>query len=351
MHSSSINVEDDELSAIVRRSTGDLTSSTAASIAAIHAITRRMHLLAMNAMIEAAHAGMQGAGFSVVAQEVRGVAGEIETLTSRLGSHLGQGVEALTTAVSRLAEEARAARCIDLALNAVEIIDRNLYERTCDVRWWATDAAVVDCAAAPSPEARAHAAHRLGVILSSYTVYLDLWLCSLDGKVLANGRPDRFDVAGRDVTREPWFERSRRLSSGDAFEAADVARCAGLGNAQTATYVASVREGGEVDGRPIGYLAIHFDWEPQVRAVVEGVRIAPEEKARTRVMLLDAGNRVIGCSKGRGILTERYPLRTEGAARGHYTDTQGRLVAFHDTPGYETYAGLGWRGVIEQEPG
>jgi hypothetical protein len=33
-------------------------------------------------------------------------------------------------------------------LNAIEIIDRNLYERTCDVRWWATDSAVVACAMA-----------------------------------------------------------------------------------------------------------------------------------------------------------------------------------------------------------
>ena len=36
---------------------------------------------------------------------------------------------------------------VDLALNAIEFIDRNLYERTCDVRWWATDSAVVDCVA------------------------------------------------------------------------------------------------------------------------------------------------------------------------------------------------------------
>ena len=38
---------------------------------------------------------------------------------------------------------------VDLSLNAIELIDRNLYERTCDVRWWATNSAVVDCAASP----------------------------------------------------------------------------------------------------------------------------------------------------------------------------------------------------------
>ena len=29
------------------------------------------------------------------------------------------------------------------------------------------------------------------MILAAYTVYLDLWLCDLDGNVLASGRPDR----------------------------------------------------------------------------------------------------------------------------------------------------------------
>ena len=46
-------------------------------------------------------------------------------------------------------------RLIEIA--GVEIIDRNLYERSCDVRWWATDSAVVDALEQPSEAARAHA--------------------------------------------------------------------------------------------------------------------------------------------------------------------------------------------------
>ncbi|WP_019902970.1 methyl-accepting chemotaxis protein [Methylobacterium sp. 77] len=338
----------DNLSMLVETSTRQLKSLTDHSIGSIKSITRRMNLLAMNALIEAAHAGERGAGFSVVANEVRSVAGEIEGLVSSLGNALGDGVDTLTKAVEHLTSEGRAARCIDLALNAVEIIDRNLYERTCDVRWWATDAAVVECALDPTDAATAHASQRLGVILSAYTVYLDLWLCSLDGKVIANGRPDRFDILGHDVSREPWFAQAKPLASGDDFAVANVARLAALNGSQSATYVASVREGGETNGQPIGFLAIHFDWEPQARTIVEGVRLAPAERDHSRVMLLDAENRVIACSKGKGILSERYPLRAGGQVQGSYIDTAGRLVAFHETPGYETYRGLGWRGVIEQ---
>ena len=84
----------------------------------------------------------------------------------------------------------RGERMVDLSLNAIELIDRNLYERTCDVRWWATDSAVIDCATAPTAASAKYASERLGVSLGAYTVYLDLWLCDLDGKVIANGRAE-----------------------------------------------------------------------------------------------------------------------------------------------------------------
>ncbi|PXW59842.1 hypothetical protein BY998_11060 [Methylobacterium sp. B4] len=120
-----------------------------------------------------------------------------------------------------------------------------------------------------------------------------------------------------------------------------------LRGAQVATYCASVREGGRAEGKPLGILAIHFDWQPQARAIVQGVRLGAGERERTRVMLLDARNRVIACSRDEGVLSETYQLRTDGRSQGHYRD-RDRLVAFHDTPGDETYGGLGWRGVIEQ---
>jgi hypothetical protein len=44
----------------------------------------------------------------------------------------------------------------DLSLNAIELIDRNLYERTCEVRWWVTDSAVVECAANPNAATVSH---------------------------------------------------------------------------------------------------------------------------------------------------------------------------------------------------
>jgi hypothetical protein len=336
------------LTGVVAEAADAVSSLTDANIRIIQSITGRMRILALNALIEAARAGEHGRGFAVVAGEVRTVSTQIAELATELQQNLSGRIGALKEATEQVAEQARSERLVDLALNAIEIADRNLYERTCDVRWWATDAAVVDCAAAPTQAAVDYANKRLGVILSSYTVYLDLWLCALEGRIIANGRPDRYRVVGAQVGNESWYARGRDLASGEDYAVADISTCPLLGGAQVATYVASVREGGDARARPLGVLAVHFDWEPQARAIVQGVRLTPEEAPRTRVMLVDAKRKIIAASDGKGILTSQFPFETDGRTSGGSTDASGRLVAFHVTPGYETYRGLGWYGVIEQ---
>lgn len=318
----------------------------------IQGITGQVKMLALNALIEAARAGEMGRGFSVVAQEVRAIGAEIEVIAKALEDELSDRIAGLQGRFESLSQASEDARLTDLALNAVELIDRNLYERTCDVRWWATDTAIVECAAAPSPERIAYAMERLAVILGAYTVYLDLWLCDLDGRVVAHGRPDRYPgLTGRSVAGETWFREAMALPAGDAYVAGDVARQGLLGGAQVATYCAGIRAGGSATGRPLGILAVHFDWEPQAKAIVEGVRVSPEDRARTRILLVDADRRVLAASDGKGALTETLAFapgtQASGAAR---SPTSGAVTAFHRTPGYETYAGLGWYGVIVQTP-
>jgi hypothetical protein len=233
----------------------------------------------------------------------------------------------------------------------IEIIDRNLYERSCDVRWWATDSAVVSCVGAPSPASAAHACKRLGVILDSYTVYLDLWIADIHGTVVANGQPGRYPRAiGSSVADQPWFKAALSSRDGSDYSVADISINGALNGAQVATYAAAIRDGGETNGAPIGVLGIFFDWQPQAESVLGGVRLRDDERASTRCLLLDQNHRVIAASDGVGVLSEVFPLDTSAGKAASYLDDRGRTIGYSLTPGYETYEGLGWYGVIVQLP-
>ena len=327
-----------------------LSATANSKITAIADITRQTKMLALNALIEARRAGAAGSGFAVVATEVKGISGEIERVTSALRGEVSADLAELERIGDKVIQQLRGQRLADLALNAIEIIDRNLYERTCDVRWWATDSAVVDCAANPNAEATAYAGKRLGVILDAYTVYLDLWIADLNGRVIATGRSNRFPRAlGRSVANESWFRDALATRSGDEFCVADIALCEPLDGRPVATYAAAIREGAATTGKVIGVLGIHFDWGVQSQVVVKGVRLSDEEWRRSRVLILDKKFKILAASDGQGVLKDFLPLQLTAGKMGTCPDASGGIIGYAETPGYETYRGLGWYGCIVQK--
>jgi len=317
-------------------------------IGEIQKVTASTRILALNALIEATRAGDAGRGFAVVAEEVKSISEEIEGIAGDLRKQMASRTTALDQLWTKTMSEVRGTRLADMALNMIDIIDRNLYERSCDVRWWATDSAVVDCLQNPTAEARRFASRRLGIILGSYTVYLDLWVIDAEGRVVTNGRPDQYPGAvGTSVVGAPWFQQAMATRDGTEFSVADIQINPALAGKPVATYAAAIRRGGETDGERLGVLGIFFDWQPQAQAVVNGVRLEEDEKAFTRALLVDSHSRIIAASGGaHGSLNEKFSLRHGGRRSGNYMDEAGSLIGYALTPGYETYRGLGWYGVL-----
>ena len=105
-----VTAEAAEVTGQVRESVERLVASTSqidGVVSTVTAISDQTRLLALNATIEAARAGQAGKGFAVVAEEVKQLAGETGTATSRITDQLGQlavDADAVRTAVERIGE-------------------------------------------------------------------------------------------------------------------------------------------------------------------------------------------------------------------------------------------------------
>jgi hypothetical protein len=314
-------------------------------------IVMQTRLLAINAVIEAARAGDAGKGFAVVAREVQQLADQATQIAERFqGTVLGR--IALGRSMSEeLLGVMEGVRLVDLAQTLVQLIVRNLYERTADVRWWATDTALWTALSNRSEQASAHAAERLSAINRFYSVYLDLVLTDATGRVVASANPAyAVQLAGQNLAREDWVRAAMATHSGDAYAVGTVTPSRLHDSREALVYSAAVREGGASRGRVIGALGVYFDWQEQGRAIVHKEAALPaEDRERTVVMLLDGNRRVIAATDPKLHFT-RFPLPDALKGRGSYYDASGNVVAYAQTLGYQEYDGLGWWGVVVQRP-
>ena len=308
-------------------------------------ITSQVNILALNATIEAARAGDAGRGFGVVATEVKHLAAQAVNASKDLGA-----IRSETSELQRRFVETECDRLSEMSQTLVQFIVRNLYERTADVRWWATDDALVRGLESLDRSSIGHAAERLGLINRFYSVYLNLVLVGIDGKIIACSQPATFPrVTGADASKLPWFQKAMATTSGDQYVVDNIFHDSLHNEKLVAVYAATVRKDGKKDGKIVGVLGVMFNWEDQAKTIVQTEpSLSEDEWKRSRVILLDQNMRIIAASDNSGILLH-FMLEHKGQQKGHYVNAHHELIAFAKTLGYQEYDGLGWYAVIVQK--
>ncbi len=325
------------------------------SLKDIDAINMQVRMLSFNAQVEAARAGAAGKTFGVVASSMGDLSRRTSEVAENLSSQVQGDIDEMAIISRQLATDVRGSRLSDLALNSIDLIDRNLYERSCDVRWWATDNSLTDACENPDDEAFLHhASDRMGVILNAYTVYFDLVLCAPDGRVLANGRPREYKSTGQSVANRAWFKTAMATRSGDEFGFETVHPSPLVNQQRILAYSCTVRKGGEATGSVVGVLGILFRWDALAQTVVNNTPVPEVEKPRTRAMIVDGNGTILADTENQMLKAplnfERMPSLFD-VKKGFITvDFNGApsIIAHALSPGFETYA-TGWHSVIIQQ--
>ena len=210
---------------------------------------------------------------------------------------------------------------------AVDVLTRNLFERTADIGFLATDSAIVDACVANDPAVFAALRERLRAYAARYTVYRDIVLMAPDGQVLTR-LVDGF--AGRSTSPLVGHALSSQGGYVETFAATDF-----CGGEQALTYAWRV----EQNGRAVGVLALVFDLEREAAMIFERLATGDEVLA-----FVDAHQRVVVSSDAARLPPGHLVALRAGAASLRLGGVTHLVTQRHGQP-YQGYPGPGWSTV------
>jgi chemotaxis signal transduction protein len=186
---------------------------------------------------------------------------------------------------------------------AIEIMDRNLYERANDCRWWALTATFAELLSKPSlTEADMQTIRSvLQTINGLYTVYSNLIVFDRTHRIIAVSAPDSRDIEGT-VVEEEWASRILSLSGEETYAVSAFAPTHLYKDRPTYIYGAAIADPKRQhlrDRGAVGGVAIVFDAEPQFAAML--VDALPRDgagavKRGAFGLMADSEGTIISCS-------------------------------------------------------
>ncbi len=242
------------------------------------------------------------------------------------------------TVVSSILDDAQL-----LASLAVDVLDRNLYERANDCRWWALNGALCRHLSDGSGDAR----EILRQINTLYTVYHDIVLFDPMGRVVAVSNPSHAEKIGSSIG-EPWVSATLDLRDSQQYAVSAFARSDLYGGQHTLIYGAALRNDSR---RVVGGIGLVFDTTPQLKAILRDA--LPRTESGDIVhgcigLFVDSRMTVIAAT------SDYEPGDTINLPRDVLSDAQQTVcmngthyaVGVRKTSGYREYTGMGAFSLI-----
>lgn len=156
-----------------------------------------------------------------------------------------------------------------LASLCVDIMDRNLYERANDCRWWALDSTIRRILAKDgiSSTNKKQLSDILTYINDLYTVYSNLFVFDKNGTIIAVSNPNRAEDIGKTLTC-PFVSEVLSNAKPEKYFVSPFEKTDLYDNRHTYIYGASITDF-DNHSRTVGGIGIVFDSEDQFKTILE----------------------------------------------------------------------------------
>ncbi|MBC3888903.1 chemotaxis protein CheW [Acetobacterium paludosum] len=156
-----------------------------------------------------------------------------------------------------------------LASLCVDIMDRNLYERANDCRWWALDSTIRRILAKNEidPTSQNKLTDILSYINDLYTVYSNIFVFDLTGTIVAVSNPNHSEDIGKTLTT-PFISEILMNSQPEKYFVSPFEKSDLYDNRHTYIYGASITDFNN-SSRTVGGIGIVFDSEDQFKTILQ----------------------------------------------------------------------------------
>ncbi len=217
----------------------------------------------------------------------------------------------------------------------IDIVVRNLFERTADVGFLATDRELCNFVAGVTENTDA-IRYRLREYRNKYTVYDEIMLLDTEGNVMVQIDPSTPLEHSADALIAETLQSDSYV---ETFRFSD------LRPGKERALIYSRRMQHPETGAVIGILCLCFHFEEEMAGIFSSHRDA---EARSNMLLLDADNRVIASADNLWIpVGTEVPVNREGNAALLLFSGREYLVRTVSSAGYQGYPGpIGWQGQV-----
>lgn len=198
-----------------------------------------------------------------------------------------------------------------LSFLAIDIMDRNLYERANDCRWWALSSAFKDILSAPSisDEDQTSLTNILSYINDLYTVYTNLFIYDKHGKVLAVSKPSEKHLVGKTVSNK-WLKESLSIRDSQQYVVSDFEKTSLYNDKHTYVYSAAITASNN-SGQVVGGIGIVFDSEPEFAEMLNDTLPIESEDSKDETsfaVFIDRNKTLISSTSARFTVGDKFDI-------------------------------------------